>query len=752
MTWNPPYPTPLYVAVLVVVVVGVIVAGRIAFAQPNRRWLYLVPRVLTLGLLLLLLLNPIREQVTHVPPRPPRVMCLLDASRSMGLERPETRLSVAKWQLQTMQLELERTGDAQLQLFQFGSGLRAIPSLEAVYAEQDASELVEALRQTSQLISGDPPQAIVVLSDGTVPDRGQLTEVAAAFQQANIPVHVVPCGSQQYRGDVAIAGLVVPRGAKAGDEVPVGVTLRSRGYEGERVTLSVRPETVTGGAPLAELPITLDGTAQSFEIVVPADAQIGSLVMEVDMLADEAIADNNRVPFQLLAAPRNLRVFYMEGTTHGREWAWVRDALQEDPRIECVTATLDNQYVTRPRVIRIDDPYRGFPTSRQELFEYDVVICSDISRGAFTREQLDWTVELVSDRGGGFVMVGGYTAFGAGGWDQTQWDKLIPIDMRGGNLGQGLVNEGFRVTVPPAAQKHPIWKFTDDPVENQRILAAMPPFYGTNIARRVKPAATLLGVSANPLSIVGQAPIFASQSYGRGRTFAMMTDTTESWGTQFEKFWGENDNRYFRKFWRNVTYWLTENSLAGRRRVIAESDKLIYRAGDPIQVSAKTYDEEFAAASHYRVVAELVENDEQRQDTTPLELAGDAYQGTVPAVLPRQASDQETSTLAKATIVVRAFDGSDVIGEDTLTVQILNDSDELLDAQPNHDCLVSLAEATGGKVFHDSRSGIAALRSLPKPPQETIIHRTPVWDRAGMWMVVVGLLTVEWAARRVGRS
>ena len=101
---------------------------------------------------------------------------------------------------------------------------------------------------------------------------------------------------------------------------------------------------------------------------------------------------------------------------------------------------------------------------------------------------------------------------------------------------------------------------------------------------------------------------------------------------------------------------------------------------------------------------------------------------------------------------MRAFDGSDVIGEDTITVQILNDSDELLDAQPNHDCLVSLAEATGGKVFYDSRNGIAALRSLPKPPQETIIHRTPVWDRAGMWMVVVGLLTVEWAARRVGRG
>jgi hypothetical protein len=361
MTWNPPYSTPLNVAILVILVAGILVAYRTAVARSTRRWLYLLPRVFALGLLLLLLLNPIREDTAQLPPRPPHVMCLLDASRSMGLERPESRLSVAKWQLQTIQTELERSGDAQLQLFQFGSGLRAIPSLEAVYAEQDASELTDALRQTSQLTLSDPPQAIVVFSDGTVPDREQIPEVAAVFKQSGIPIHVVPCGSQQFRGDVAIAGLIVPRGAKAGDEVPVGVTVRSRGYDGQRVMLTVRPLTSVGGQPLAQLPVTLDSTAQSFELVVRADQQMGTLVMQVDMLADEAIADNNRVPFQLLAAPRNLRVFYMEGTTHGREWAWVRDALQEDPRIECVTATLDNQYVARPRILRIDDPYRGFP-------------------------------------------------------------------------------------------------------------------------------------------------------------------------------------------------------------------------------------------------------------------------------------------------------------------------------------------------------------------------------------------------------
>ncbi len=64
-----------------------------------------------------------------------------------------------------------------------------------------------------------------------------------------------------------------------------------------------------------------------------------------------------------------------------------------------------------------------------------MVICSDIARAAFTPEQIEWTVELVAKRGGGFAMVGGHTSFGSGGWDRTPWDGMIPIDMSGDGPG-----------------------------------------------------------------------------------------------------------------------------------------------------------------------------------------------------------------------------------------------------------------------------------------------------------------------------
>ena len=132
------------------------------------------------------------------------------------------------------------------------------------------------------------------------------------------------------------------------------------------------------------------------------------------------------------------------------------------------------------------------------MFRYDIVICSDINRNAFTQEQLDWTVELVYLRGGGFAMIGGDTSFGAGKWDQTVWDELIPVKMSGdrpSSFGQGYTYGQFRVVVPNEVERHPIWRIAEDPRQNAAILSRMPPFYGTNFIDREKPGATVLGQS-----------------------------------------------------------------------------------------------------------------------------------------------------------------------------------------------------------------------------------------------------------------
>ena len=47
--------------------------------------------------------------------------------------------------------------------------------------------------------------------------------------------------------------------------------------------------------------------------------------------------------------------------------------------------------------------------------------------------------------------------------------------------------------VPDEPLSHPIWRLVDNPVLNELALRRMPAFLGTNLIRRLKSAATLLG-------------------------------------------------------------------------------------------------------------------------------------------------------------------------------------------------------------------------------------------------------------------
>ena len=97
-------------------------------------------------------------------------------------------------------------------------------------------------------------------------------------------------------------------------------------------------------------------------------------------------------------------------------------------------------------------------------------------------------------------------------------------------------------------------------------------------------------------------PALVVQPYGRGRTMAMTTAITRRWAERVHAVVGrEQTLAYYKKFWRNVIYWLTENSSIGRRRLLAETDKRLYRPGEPIVLPARTFDENAAPTLDYRV-------------------------------------------------------------------------------------------------------------------------------------------------------
>ena len=755
MQWSPPYSTNVFLVLALGLAALLLLARWGASVAAARGLVLLALRAAVLAVLLVILLDPVQVREIRRPPRRPSAVVLVDDSRSMSLERPVSRLQNALRLLSQAEARVPEAERPRIALYGFGRELRVHARTSELKGAEDESRLREALERLPAEISDDLPRAVFLFSDGRSRETSGFEEVAKGYKRLGVPIHVVPVGALGGVGDVAIQDVVVPREARAGTHLPVHVVVRGLGFAGERAEIVVRSLSDPDKTPLASLPITLGEGESGHDLVIDADRAKGPLVVEVPPLDRETIRENNRVPFQVKARDPKIRVLYMEGTPDP-EYHWVRDALIEDPNIECLALEVDYQYNQVQRLQRVGNPRLGYPTTRQELFSYDVVICSDIARAAFTPEQLAWTVALVGERGGGFAMVGGLTSFGAGNWDQTVWDGIIPVDMSGRRTrNDGIASAWLRVVVPRAVENHPIWHIVDDPARNREVLAKMPMFSGTNLTDRLKPAATALGVSEQPVAGHAKMPVFSSQPFGKGRTFAMSTDTTVDWGRQFEMTWGENDNRYFRKFWRNVVQWLAENSANASRRLLLETDKVLYRPGDPIDIRAQSFDEHLEPTSKYRLAARWLDrapSSSPRQAATLEPRAGEPgiAQGrlTAPAIADLNAPGSSPSAARQVTLRVTASEGTKTVAEADLDVQILDDSPEFRDPRPDRPRLEALARETGGAVLTNPVALAERLASRETGPGEVLVSRSPVWDRPPVWMLLIGLLSAEWIVRR----
>jgi hypothetical protein len=271
---------------------------------------------------------------------------------------------------------------------------------------------------------------------------------------------------------------------------------------------------------------------------------------------------------------------------------------------------------------------------------------------------------------------------------------------------------------------------------------------------RLKPGATALGLADQPLGGISRMPVFSCEPFGKGRTFAMSTDTTRDWGLLFEFHWGENDNRYFRKFWRNVVYWLSENSAGGNRRLRVDTDKVVYHPGEQIKVSAHAYDDRLEETNRYRLMARLRPKENMsalEPAALTLKAADSTYQGTVgvPPLrsLPAPAS-HEASPLRTAVLDVLAYDQDQQVAQSSLDVQIVDDPVEFQDPRPDQETLENLAKATDGKSLHSAEDLAQLMRSFSTVPGEVVVTRSPLWDHPVLWLALVLLLTLDWVVRR----
>ncbi|WP_461612821.1 glutamine amidotransferase [Clostridium sp. Marseille-QA1073] len=188
-----------------------------------------------------------------------------------------------------------------------------------------------------------------------------------------------------------------------------------------------------------------------------------------------------------------------------------------------------------------------FPTTLEELNQYEAVILSDIGsntlllpKSVFTQgKRLPNRLELVKEyveKGGSFLMIGGYMSFtgidAKTRYGETAVKDILPIKM---------LDTDDRVEAPQG--------FHPQVVKEHEILNGIPKewphFLGYN-------RTIALEDKGEHLVTIDGDPFISVMEYGKGRTAIFTSDCAPHWGPVEFLNW-----EYYNKLWINILNWMT---------------------------------------------------------------------------------------------------------------------------------------------------------------------------------------------------
>ena len=542
-------------------------------------------------LLFLCLTDPLRRTV-RARSKANQLFVLVDESSSLsvreGKDLRERAITIrgllaqdAPW-LQQAERELE------VRRFAFASSLRPFRDPSELSFETPQSSLAESLERLVLHTKNQPVAGVLLFSDGIAND-----EIAEGFDWGTLPAIYPVRFCDEPTVDVAVKSLSVRE--TRFEERPLTVLAELEGSKLERETILVELCDQDGRVVEAKN-VAADGADNALRFE-PANHQIageGASFLQVRArLASEAGTEesrreatlaNNRLWVTFGQEGRKHRVLYVAGRP-SFELKFLRRAMEEDPEVDLVALVriakreprftfreggdrrnqlwdgFDNrdtevgEQIDEPVLLRLGtrDEFElrtGFPKMMEELFAYDALILDDLEASFFTPEQLGWIERYVSERGGGFLMLGGESSYSHGGYEGTPLAQLLPVYLDVTPRDSYPARTDLRLELTREGWLEPWIRLRSTESMERVRLDSMPAFRTRNRARGIKPGGTVL------IEAFGEGdrkePALVTQRFGRGRSAALLMGDLWRWdlGREDPK---ESD---LATAWRQLLRWL----------------------------------------------------------------------------------------------------------------------------------------------------------------------------------------------------
>lgn len=686
-------------------------------------------------------------------------------------------------ELQTSSWQGTLSDNFDVRRYLFDSRLQATKDFSELAFDGRSSGLGAALKTIGERFQGRPLAGVLLLTDGTATDlsAGALPDLTGLP-----PIYPVVIGKRDPVRDIAVQQVTVSQSSFEDAPVTLQADVTSAGFRGESITAQLVDK---AGRVVQEQSATArgDGETLAYRFQLKPE-QPGLSFYQVRVASGErpvpppgdvsagnrreaTLANNTRV-FAVDRGQGPFRVLYVSGRANW-EFKFLNRAVQADDQVQLVAlirvAKREPKFDFRGRagetsnplfrgfgdqspeeVQRYDQPVlvrlntrdeielrAGFPRTPEELFGYHAVILDDVEAEFFGPDQALLLQKFVSERGGGFLMLGGMESFQEGNYARTPIGDMLPVYLDRddgsfpppGPVHLELAREGWLQA----------WaRLRDNEADERARLEGMPAFEVLNRVRGLKPGASVIASVRDDKG--AELPGLAVQRFGRGRTAALMVGDMWRWGMKDAMAQAD-----MARSWRQLVRWLIADVPL---RVQTTIEPLPADANGTVQVQIRVRDEKFQPVDDAVVTVEI----------EPV-----VFEGTAAAAVPSIRLEAEPALsepgLYQATYVPRHTGGYKAIatvknyaGADLGRGEAGWSSDlaaeEFRSLVPNVALLEEIARKSGGQVvaIDDLDSFAGKLPQMQAPVMETWSY--PAWHNPLLFAFALGCLLAEWGLRR----
>jgi len=688
-------------------------------------------RILALLLLLLMFLEPVLV-IDRVSFLKPYAAVLTDDSLSMGISdygrpRIEAANGVLENDASGILKRLEQK--CRLKLYRFSRQASLIEREEkkktivAVDRNGYTTSLGMAVRKALEDLNGQPVAGIVVITDGGNNSGEDPLDAAAAAAEQGIPVYCVGTGDPKEKKDLIISNVFADEAAGKDDIVNLSVTVEARGFKGVRIPVRLMKK----GRLVKEAEVYLEDGNFKKEINMNFTAdEAGEFDYTVltPPLPGEISELNNKKTVRIKITDDKIKVLYLERFPRW-EYRYLVRSLKRDKNV-ILSGLLENADAGFSEGSR---PLASFPDSREQLYDFDVVILGDISKNYLNKSALAMIRDFVQERGGSLLFMPG-TAWSGYSERVQEIENMLPVELGSGSSPSGKVQ--LKPELTREGLQCPFLQLEDNSKANLEAWKSLQGFYWTIKTAKQKPGATAYAGFPGSRS-PGTNVFLAGQKLGSGKVFFVSSD--EVWRWRYRK---END--YFYRFFGQLIRWLgPERASAESKYVKLTTDKKKYVAGERVLVNAKIVDKDYNMIKEESVTINYESEGGAKERLKLSRISPDASVYTGEFIATKSGDNEVTIDYPPLAAELKNLKAG-------FTVEIPNLEFEA--PELNETLLKKISGITGGRYFTPETAGQIPEALVAAKPKVTVRTEKDLKDSPLVVLVFAALLGLEWFLRK----